>query len=129
MNLEEAFDLACPDATEAVDWYVTLMRRVQRYGGPEEGGWWHDNTIIVKYARYPTRDHAEAAMRRIEALARQMTAEAMAEHGDKCLREMEWLDAHGLEPEFLGEVDGPDEFYVLMTEGLPEEDRSRPRYE
>jgi hypothetical protein len=31
--------------------YITVYSTVRRYGGPEEGGWWYNQSIVVDYKR------------------------------------------------------------------------------
>lgn len=127
--LQEAFSRVCSEAKQPEGHYVTLMERVPRYGGNAEGGWWTSDTHIVAYQWFSTREQAEAARDAIMVLAAQLTEESRMSYGDYCLRQMEMLDARGLEPDFLPEDDGPSEFYVLVSEGLPEESRGPTHYE
>ena len=45
--------------------YVSIYRQIQRYGGPEEGGWWKDYIIHEGSIRYPNRHSAERNLQRI----------------------------------------------------------------
>lgn len=127
--LQTAFDAVCKEAKEASGWYVTLMLETSRYGGPEEGGWWARDTHIIKYQYYSTEEKAEAARDAIQKLADELKAEALKEHGDQCLREIEWCEARGLDADYLPEPDGPSNYFVLMTEGIPQESRGPSHYE
>ena len=128
-SLEEAFDLEFPEAIEAQDFYVTLMMRTQRYGGPEEGGWWVDDTHIIKYVRFATEEQARAAMLRVEAKAAELTAEARATHGRHCVNQLRWLEDRNLDSDHLSELDGPAGYYVVLGQGLPTEERGPTSYE
>jgi hypothetical protein len=109
--------------------YVTLMERVPFYGGPEEGGWWGEDHRIVAYQAFSTEEAAQAAFNGVQTLAAELSAEARTEFGKRCLRESAWLEARGLDDNFLPEPDGDSEFYVLMSEGLPEESHGSRHYE
>jgi len=117
-----AFETAIDSArreTLSRTYYVTLWRAVSWYGGPEEGGWWGRDNIPEQTARFNTREDAETALRAVEGLAERMEQEAQNAHGDQCLRELEWLDERGLEADFLPEPDGPEEFFVTLSEDPP----------
>jgi hypothetical protein len=127
--IKQAFECACKDAIQATGHYVSLMESVPYYGGPEEGGWWGEDHRIVAYQIFPTAIQAEAAKAATDKLATELSAEALREYGDGCLRDMDWLDARGLDADFLPEVDGESRFYVTVTEGLPEETFGPRHYE
>jgi hypothetical protein len=127
--LREAFERVCRDARPAEGWYVSLLERVPYYGGPEEGGWWGEDVVLVASRRYDTEEAAEAARAAVDALARELTAEARAEFGRRCLEETEWLEARGLEDGSLPEVDGEAVYEVTVTAGPPESTRGSRRWE
>lgn len=57
--LAAAFDaVLAAEAKEPEEWYVVLMERVPFYGGPEEGGWWGSDSVVVKYAKFPDEELA-----------------------------------------------------------------------
>lgn len=105
------------------------MEKEQYYGGPEEGGWWGTNVYVVAYQKFLILSEAEKAVEAIEKLARELQEESQKEYGEQCLREMKWLDDRGLDADYLPESDGPSEFYVLLSEGFPEESRGPTHYE
>ncbi len=127
--MQSAFEQVCKDAKPAEGFYVTLMCESQRYGGPEEGGWPIVNTHVVAYQHFSTEEAANAAKTAVEKLARELQEQAQKAHGDYCLQSMEWLDERGLDADFLPEPDGPDTFFVVMSEGIPEEYRGPTHYE
>lgn len=127
--LQQAFEAVCKEAKQANGWYVVLMEHERYYGGPEEGGWWGTNDHIVAYQWFETDEAAEAAKKAVEKLARELEEESRKDHGKQCLREMAWLDARGLDADFLPEPDGPNSFSVIISEGLPEEQRGPTHYE
>jgi len=112
MSIKEAFFTVCNEAQPAEGAYVSLYIRTPYYGGPEEGGWWGSDTDIVAYHHYPTIEQAEQAQDRVIALAAELNENAKREFGDQCLREMEWLEARGLDADYLPEVDGEVSYFV-----------------
>lgn len=121
--LQEAFEKVCSEAKPAQGYYVSLMAREPFYGGPEEGGWWGCDTNIIAYQYFPTEEAADAAALAVKTLAVELSQQAQREHGQQCLREMDWLDARGLDADYLREPDGPEDYFVLVSEGLPQEHR------
>lgn len=118
--LQAAFDEVCSEAKQAQGFYVVLMENIPFYGGPEEGGWWSSDRVIVAYQYYATEEAAQAAADAVKKLAAELEANAKTEYGEQCLRETEWLEARGLDDSFLPEPDGPSEFYVCVSEELPQ---------
>lgn len=127
--IQAAFEKVCSEAKQATGFYVCLMERCPYYGGPEEGGWWGSDTHVLAYQHYDTEEAAEAAKEAVQALAEEMNQTAQREFGERCLREMEFCDARGMDYDELPEPDGENEYYVLMCEGLPEESRGCRNYE
>jgi hypothetical protein len=118
MSTKEAFFSVCEDAQPAESHYLSLYVSVPYYGGPEEGGWWGSDTLLVAYKHFDTSEALEAAQAAVEALAVELNEQAKREFGEQCLREMEWLDARGLDADYLPEVDGESSYYVV-TEDVP----------
>lgn len=127
--IESAFDAIIPDAILPQEWYVCLMEKTSTYGGPEEGGWWRHDSILVKYKEFPSEETANKAAESVRKLAEEMSAEERGIHGEYCLRSMEWLEARGLDADFLPEPDGPSEYYVLVCEEIPQNYYSPSEYE
>ena len=118
MSIRESFFEVCRDAVPARSAYVSLYVNVPFYGGPEEGGWWGNDTMLVAYYPAPSLDVAEEMFDRIKQYAKELNDDEQMRHGEHCLRECEWLDARGLEPDFLPEVDGPSSYWVNIEETL-----------
>ena len=116
MSLRDAFFTACKDATPAASWFVSLYVNNPYYGGPEEGGWWGSDTSLVATQEYSTEADAHLAKLHVEKLAEQATDDATRAYGERCLAECEWLDARGLDDNFLPEVDGSTEYWVAVEE-------------
>ncbi len=119
MSIESSFDFICQNAKTAHEdgenRCVSLYVRDRVYGGPEEGGWWYSNVTLVRYQLFATEEQATRAQESIEELAKCKTREAMMEHGKRCLREMEWLDARMIDDyDWLGPPTSPEEYYVAV---------------
>lgn len=65
---------------------------------------------------FDTRESLEAAQEKVEALAVELTNQARREFGEQCLREMEWLEARGLDADYLPEVDGESRYFVTAED-------------
>jgi len=130
MSIETDFHTICTRAQPANRASVSLYMSVPFYGGPEEGGWWGADTVLVATQSYPTAQAADKARREVLALAGESNKAARAAYGDQCIRESDWLEARGLEDDALPEVDGPDNYFVVVeaVQGSMEEEGNR-RYE
>lgn len=119
-NIVEAFHKICDKAINTGLYYVSLVENRPYYGGPEEGGWWGRDQIVIAYQSFNSEEAANAAVLLIEELAADLSATALQEYGDKCLRECEWCEARGLDADYLPEVDGESTFDVYISEELPQ---------
>lgn len=127
--IKQAFHAAIENAKAPEQWYVALMEESQYYGGPEEGGWWGTDTHLVAFAEFQREDDARNAAKDVQELAEELEAECRKEHGKQCLREMEWLEARGLDADFLPKPDGPTTYHVVVSNGLPRERFGSRHYE
>jgi hypothetical protein len=122
--LNQAFHKICSEAKPARSFHVSLYARVPFYGGPEEGGWWGHDTLLQASQRFDSEEAAEAAKAAVEKFAEELNEQEKKDFGDQCLREMEWLDARGLDADFLPEPDGETTYYVTI-ENTPGESTHR----
>lgn len=120
MNEKQAFFEVCSDAVPANSSYVSLYRVESFYGGPEEGGWWGRDYVLVAYKECSNDVAAQAIKGEVESLARQLSKEAKDNFNRACAAECEWLEARGLDADFLPEVDGEDS-YLVFAENTPGE--------
>lgn len=127
--IQQAFELVCKERKEAGLWYVCLFERAQYYGGPEEGGWWGHDNILLSYQEFNDEELAKQVAAKVEETAKELAAIARRNHGEHCLRQMEWLDARGLDADFLPEDDGPSDYYVRVCESFPESSYGPRHYE
>jgi hypothetical protein len=117
--ISAAFEKACKGARRPREWHTCLIETRPFYGGPEEGGWWGEDEILVAYKTFPTRRQAIRAGREAERLAREAETEARTAFGEHCLRQMEYLEDRGLEADWLPETDGPSSFRVVVRRDVP----------
>lgn len=120
MSTREAFFGICADAQPAKRSYVSLYMRKPFYGGPEEGGWWGSDVELVAYQECTNDIDAQAIYGQVTALAARLSREAKSGFNQQCARECEWLEARGLDADFLPEVDGEVSYFVT-TESRPGE--------
>jgi hypothetical protein len=127
--IETAFQEICLDSKKPKTWYVTLCVNERCYGGPEEGGWWYDRAAVLEYKSFPDEDTAAAVADRVRERAAELSLEAERVHGEACLSSLDWLEARGLEPDYLPEPNGPEEYFVMVTESVPSFSVGKPTYE
>lgn len=118
--MKQAFFEVCREAVPAKASYVSLYVRLPFYGGPEEGGWWGADVELVAYERFSSEEAAAAAERKVKELAKELSKEAKDQFNQACAAECEWLEARGLDADFLPEVDGEAE-YLVHVESSPGE--------
>lgn len=127
--IQDAFNAVCKNIIETEEWYVALIVDVPFFGGAEEGGWWGSDRHVVAYEKFPSEELAQSASDRIQSLADELTAESHKDFGEQCLREMDWLEARGLDADYLPEPDGEERYYVQVSQGVPEGSRGCRHYE
>ncbi len=115
-NIKEAFFTACGKAQPARQQIVSLYVDVPYYGGPEEGGWWGSDTNLIAFQIVATEAEAVAVKAEVESLAADLCKRSKRSFGEQCVRECEWLDARGLDADFLPEVDGESRYWVATEE-------------
>lgn len=126
--IKSAFEAICDRAQNVEVRYVCLMEKVPFYGGPEEGGWWGEDVNLVAFQECPSETVARELEARVVTLATELQVESKKEYGNQCIRELEWLEARGLDSDFLPEPDGPTEYCVLVTQGIPQNVRGNREY-
>ena len=116
MSIREAFFGVCKDAEPAKARFVSLYVEVPFYGGPEEGGWWGRDVELVASQRCVTDDEAEALRRAVVTMSHQLNDEARQRFTRQCAYECDWLEARGLDSDFLPEVDGEESYFVAVED-------------
>ena len=118
MSVSEAFFSLCREAQPAEAAYVSLYRTDRWYGGPEEGGWWGSDDVLVAYHRVGSMAEAEAVQAEVRTLAEQLSRESKTAFQRQCAADVQWLEARGLDDSVLREVDGESSFWVAK-EAVP----------
>lgn len=126
--ISAAFDAICTEAVPAAAHYVSLYRDEPFYGGPEEGGWWGRDTVLVSHVRVDTREHAEAIRAEVEKLAADLSKQARDGFNAQCAAECEWLEQRGLDADYLPEVDGEVSYRVAVEDRAGEHAYRGSRY-
>jgi hypothetical protein len=109
-----AFDEVCLKAENAEETFVSLYERTCEYGGPEEGGWWRHDMVLLKSAKFPSQSTAEQVALAVAVRAEQMSAEARRAWAERMGRECDWCDERSLDADYLPEPDGPSEYTVVI---------------
>jgi hypothetical protein len=113
-NEKEAFFQVCRDAQPAKSGYVSLYVNLPYYGGPEEGGWWGSDTELVAYHECGNDVEAKAVSDKIHSLTARLNEDAKDDFNRGCAAQCEWLEARGLDADFLREVDGEETYWVTI---------------
>ncbi len=128
MSISEAFFKICSDAKPIASHYVSLYCNQSYYGGPEEGGWWGTHVVLVAYQEYDTIEQAARAKELVDKFAKELNEDEKKSFGQQCLNEMEWLEQRGLESDYLPEVDGPNDYFVVVESIVGECQRRGPTH-
>lgn len=126
--IEQAWEMAIKEPQIAHPCYLCLISTYRAYGGPEEGGWWYDVSTLEEWKEFPSREAAEETKEQLEKIADELNFLARQEHGSYCQRSMEWLEARGLEADFLPEPDGEEKYIIEIHDTLPVFDNNRPHW-
>ena len=127
--IEEAYREICNESQEPKIWYVALCTNERRYGGPEEGGWYYDHSTILEYQAFASEFLAHTVRGLVEQRAQELTKESQRADSQAMADSLIWLEARGLEADYLPEPNGPEEYYVIVTPTLPVYENTKPKYE
>lgn len=128
--IKDAFYQICKKAEQInQSVFVCLMEKIPFYGGPEEGGWWGYDYILIAYQEFTNIEIAEKIKEQINKFAETLTKGKQKEYNKQCSKDTDWLNARGLNADFLSEPDGPSEYYVLVTKDIPENHYGSRHYE
>jgi len=123
-----AFKKVCADPERADEIFLSLYAREPFYGGPEEGGWWGADVVLVASQRFISENDARAAKERTDILVAKLSKQADRQYSERCRDECDWLDARGLDSEFLPEVEGPTKYFVIVEARRGEHESVGDRY-
>jgi hypothetical protein len=115
-NIKSAFFNICKDAKPAESAYVSLYISIPFYGGPEEGGWWGSDVELVASEKFTCLERAEAGAKEVQRMADILNRDAKNTFYERCRAECDWLEARGLDDDFLPEVDGETSYFVVVEE-------------
>ena len=105
------------------------MERVPFYGGPEEGGWYGSDVLLVQTAEVANESLANKLSAAIQDLAKQLSIEARREDDLHMSLVLDAADAAGIDYENLPEPDGASSFFVIVTNELPMTKKGLRNYE
>lgn len=126
--LQAAFKAALPEHETPMTTWVSLYVNVPYYGGPEEGGWWGEDCRLVATKGYQFKDEAEKAKGFIQVLAEKWSVDAKKSFNERCRAECDWLEARGLDDDFLPEVDGELHYWVTVEDTRGEHEHTGSRH-
>jgi hypothetical protein len=115
-HIEAAWNKHCEDAVEAKGCYLSLYEDCPYYGGPEEGGWWGSDLVLIESKWFSDIDAAEAVREIVLESAKGLDKAAKDGYHRNCASEMDWLEARGLDADFLPEPDGPSKYKVFTED-------------
>lgn len=113
--IRAAYEEVCAEAVKPDGCWLSLYERVPYYGGPEEGGWWGEDVVLMETMFFRFAEDAEAVKDKMAATAKEMNDTATRAYHENCANECDWLEERGLDADFLPEPDGPTK-YVVYTE-------------
>lgn len=116
--IKEAFHTICDNAKPAKSVYVSLYVNTPYYGGPEEGGWWGEDTSLVAYKEYSNIESAKVALEAINKYAQELNEKSKINFSKRCASECDWLEKRGLDSDYLPEVDGEENYFVVIESTL-----------
>lgn len=111
--IEAAWETHCAEAEKAKGCFLSLYEECPYYGGPEEGGWWGSDLKLIESKWFPTEEEASLVKEKLLDTAKELDTAARHSYHRNCAESMDWLDARGLEADFLPEPDGPSKFKVF----------------
>jgi hypothetical protein len=114
--MQAAFNKVCDKAMEKGDkrFFVSLYESIPFYGGPEEGGWWGSDCKLIASKEYQCEEDAQVAIDAVREMAQKLTEQSKRADDQACLDSMEWLEARGLDADYLPEPDGGSSFWVTI---------------
>lgn len=126
--IKEAYQRVCKDTLKPESFWLTLYCSYPFYGGPEEGGWWGQDTVVKETKHFEFRDDAEKVKVLIDQEVSDLNIIAKSAYGKRCLHETEWLDARGLDDDYLPEPDGEEKYFVVIESERGEQEHYGDRY-
>ena len=116
MITPERFFAFCNEAQPPIAVFVSLYYTERFYGGPEEGGWYGSDSRLVASQQFTDADKAQAVVDAMLDNVAQANEDERRRNGEGCLASMAWLDARGLDADFLPPPDGDAKYSVSIEE-------------
>ena len=106
--------------TEQTKWFVSLYVKAPFYGGPEEGGWWGTDRLLVAYYEVPSEEMANTIVEKIEGWVSDINDDAKRHHDEVNLQLSINAENKGYDSpeELYGEDDGPEQYFVVIENGV-----------
>lgn len=125
------FDV-CKTAVKVTNerWFVSLYIKAPFYGGPEEGGWWGCDRVLVASYEVASDVMAQTVYEKIASWVSETNDDAKREHGEVNLQLSINAEQKGYDsPEDLyGNDDGPDEYYVCIENNVGQNEHRDDRH-
>jgi hypothetical protein len=113
-STREAFFQVCTEAERREDVFVTLYCDDRFFGGPEEGGWYGTDTRLIASQRVYSRQIGDQIAAQAKELADKLTRDAEDDRNRQCAAECEWLEARGLDDDFLPQPNGGERYWIAV---------------
>jgi hypothetical protein len=96
-------------------YYVSVYEDTQVYGGPEEGGWWVTQTILVGSIEFPTQRMAEGYLE----TAKQEAEEKTKENSGRAWKRLPESEGSSMYPEgYIPKGFSDDSTYYAVVESV-----------
>jgi hypothetical protein len=110
--------------------FISLYEYYQSYGGAEEGGWWYHQSFLQESYECLNGEQADQIRQEMQDFAEELNEASKRQHDKHLSESLDWLEARGLDADYLPEPDGPTE-YGITNERFPGESHTgsyRPQY-
>ena len=112
--MRDEFFKVCSKAKPVESHFCSLYVSEPFYGGPEEGGWWGHDTRLIASQEFNSIELAEMAENAIKELAEKANQDAKRDFSEQCRAEVDWLEARGLDADYLPEVNGEATYFTCV---------------
>jgi len=104
-----------PRFSEAKPHYVSIYKKEQCYGGPEEGGWWKTYYVLEGSVSFDTQEQADGYVEHVEIVAKELKNAA-----DKSFRDT-FVNSHCDDIDYqddfcVGETCGSEDYIVIVED-------------